>query len=170
MTIKCDIGTMTCKPSMTVSGPPITLAQPFSLSAHTLASQAPDASQFYISTAGSTIEYPATGEVTISLFASDGTLEAAKTFPWIRNGTLITLQDPSAVNAWAATAAPSAAQMQYVMVPFSVASQLQSGSNVIKQTGYYEGVEQGSASTTITCTTASPGGLPGKVASLPDCG
>lgn len=164
MKVTCNLSTLKCKPSATITGPSITLARPLSQGPHVLTSQIPDASQFSISTAGSTIEYPATGQVTISLL-SGGTLEAAKTFPWVRNGTLITLQDPAAVNAWAETAAPSASKLAYTMVPFSVASQLQEGTNVVKQTSYYQGAEMGSASATITCRSPS-GGLPSQVASI----
>lgn len=121
----------------------------------TMGSQSlPDASLYSIDTTGSTIPYPSTGEVTVSLLSSTDTVEAANTFQWVKTGSEIVLADPAAVNAWAASAAPDAAEMNYTLLPFSTT--LQAGENWIKSTAVYDGVAIGAASQEITYCPRTP--------------
>lgn len=79
----------------------------------------PDAAQFSLDTAGSTIPYPASGTVVVKLkVSSTGATQATKSFGWVRNGTIIKLQDPDAVNAWALANAGDADNINYQLAPF----------------------------------------------------
>lgn len=92
------------------------------------ASNIPDASDYSLDTTGSTIPYPGTGHVTITLKSdAAGSVVAAKTFDWVRTGNVIVLADPDAVNAWVASN-PSADDATYTLVPF--ATQLAVGDNI----------------------------------------
>lgn len=102
------------------------------------ATETPDAAQFYIDTTGSTIAYPATGTVTISLVVSfTDTVQAAKLFAWTRSGNIIRLTDPDAVNAWAAANGGKADKMTYKMTMFQ--SNYGIGDQQMKVTSVYEG-------------------------------
>lgn len=80
----------------------------------------PDAAQFTLDTAGSTIPYPSTGSVNVILTDSrTGVIQGAKVFPWVRSGSVIRLQNPDAVNSWAMQHAGTANQLDYKLLPFA---------------------------------------------------
>jgi len=121
-------------------------------SAMLTATTVPDAAQFYIDTTGSTIAYPVTGTVTISLIVSStNSLQAAKLFAWTRSGNIIRLTDPDAVNAWASANGGNADKMTYKMTRFQ--SDYGIGDQQMKVTSVYEGTATASATTSFySCT------------------
>lgn len=117
------------------------------------ATEVPDAALFEIDVSGSTISYPATGTVTITLkdTATD-TVQAAKLFNWTRTGNSIRLADPDAVNAWAATEGGNANELSYKLTRFATTSG--AGDQIISTAAKYEGVVKATASSSFTrCTT-----------------
>ncbi len=79
----------------------------------------PDAAQFTIDTSGSTIPYPYSGLVNITLTdTTTGIVQASQNFNWIRNAGIITLQNPDAVNNWAMQHAGTANKAKYSLLPF----------------------------------------------------
>lgn len=83
------------------------------------ATQVPDAALFAINTGG-TVGYPITGQVIIKLKnSSSGIVEAVDVFSWVRSGSVITLSDPDAVNAWAIAEGGSADTLDYNLVPWT---------------------------------------------------
>lgn len=117
-----------------------------------MATTIPDAAQFYIDTTGSTVAYPATGTVTISLInSSTKSVQAAKLFAWTRSGSIIRLTDPNAVNAWASVNGGSADKMTYQMTRFQADYGI--GDQQIKVTSVYEGTATASATSSFySCT------------------
>lgn len=80
----------------------------------------PDAAQFEIDTTGSSIPYPASGLVNITLTDTNSqVVQASKNFTWVRVGAVLKLQSPNAVNTWAIQNAGSANKMDYRLLPFA---------------------------------------------------
>lgn len=119
-----------------------------------------DASDFELNVSGSTIPYPSTGTVTISLVDSgNGAVQAAKLFAWTRIGEVIRLSNPSAVNAWATNNRGSSDSIKYDITPFN--SIYGQGEQTMTVSAKYQGVTKASSTTTVTgCS--SPSGYPRK--------
>lgn len=78
------------------------------------------ADDVYIDTTGTTTSLPANGTGTLSVSNSAGQLLGAATFTWVRMGTKIKLQDPSAVQNWLESYASSGAMIEYELAPVAV--------------------------------------------------
>ena len=105
----------------------------------------PDAAGFELDTAGSTIPYPAAGSFVVSLTdTSTGQVQAARSFPWIRIGTVIRAQNADAVNDWAYANAGTADKISYDVVPFR--SNYGGGAQGIAGSAKYEGSVQATSS------------------------
>lgn len=126
-----------------------------SMASQALSGALPDASAFSMNTSGSTVAYPSTGQVTITLTdSSSNSVVAAQTFPWVKTGYVITLANPAAVNAWAAGIDSSADQVSYQLVPF--ATEPTPGNNTIAVASVYQGQTSASASSTFCYSPRTP--------------
>lgn len=113
----------------------------------------PDASQFELDLCGSTVTYPSTGTVTLTLFnTTTNTAVAARQFAWYRSGNTLRLSDPNAVNAWAASDGGNANELRYTLARTDVAAN--PGENVITVTSKYQGSQTATSSSSfVRCTT-----------------
>ena len=106
-----------------------------------------DASQFSIALDGTTVGVPVTGLVTVKLVdSSNGTIHAAKAFPWERVGSNLVLTSPDSVNSWAYASAGDSDSIAYELHPFQVTGA--SATNVLSLSVRYEGAPRASNSTT----------------------
>lgn len=120
-----------------------------------IAADVADAAQFSIDVSGSTILYPATGIVTLTLKnTASGTTLATTDFDWTRSGSIIKLTDPDAVNNWALASGGSANELSYKIKPFPMSSGY--GQQVISVQSTYEGNVTASASSTYYRCTSYP--------------
>lgn len=127
------------------------------LSAANLASSGalPDASAFSMNISGSTITYPSTGQVTITITnSSSNSVVAAQTFSWVRTGNTLVLANPAAVNAWASGISSAADEVSYQLVPFE--AQAAAGNNTIVAASVYQGQTTASASSTFCYSPRTP--------------
>jgi hypothetical protein len=99
----------------------------------------PDASEYSMDTSGSTIPYPRTGQITVTLKnSSANTVVAAKMFPWTRIGNTISFSNPSAVNSWVDNVANATVdEVDYQLAPFN--AQLKPGPNTLKAATKHNG-------------------------------
>jgi len=103
-----------------------------------------DAASFNVDTTGSTISYPNSGTMVVSLTRSaDGAVVASQTFSWIKQGAILVASDPDAINNWAYASAGDADSVSYSLNKFVAGAT--PGVNTIAATGVYEGVQQASA-------------------------
>lgn len=101
----------------------------------------PDAGAYELDTAGSTIPYPATGTFVVTLTdTSTGQVQAAASFPWVKVGTILKAQNPTAINDWAYANAGTADKVSYEIVPFR--SNYGGGQQIIAGQAKYEGSTQ----------------------------
>lgn len=106
-----------------------------------------DAGSFYLDVSDSTVTVPASGYVTVGLVDSGtGTTLASRVFPWIRSGTVITLGDPEAVNAWATSNGGIADSVKYDLHQFQ--AEESPGWNTLAIAAEYEGATEAFATTT----------------------
>jgi hypothetical protein len=149
LTASCDT-TKKCQVGGEIGGP-VGPIKRLLASAMMATTTVPDAAQFYIDTTGSTVAYPATGTVTITLIDSTtGSVQAAKLFGWTRYGNQLKLTDPNAVNTWA-SAYGNADSMKYSLTRFQ--SNYGIGNQTIAVASNYEGsVTATSSSTFYSCT------------------
>lgn len=83
---------------------------------------APDAASFAIGIDGSTVQFPLSGTMVMTLVeSSSGRQVAARRFAWSRSGDRLVLADPDAVNAWALASGGDADALRYAVDPFDVA-------------------------------------------------
>lgn len=102
------------------------------------------ASDIELDISGSTFTYPASGQVTVTLYQGTTTL-AAQQFAWTRNSDTIVLSNPTAVDAWV-SGYSAVDEVRYDLVPFEVDAD--PGPNVISVDAVYQGqVLTSSAST-----------------------
>lgn len=114
------------------------------------------AADFSIDVSGSTIAYPTSGQVTVTLsVSSTGAVEAVGVFPWIRTGSVIRLSDPGSVDAWAISNSGDADSMAYDLVPFE--ANFADGSNTIAATSYFQGAATASSASEFTYCNNDPG-------------
>jgi len=107
-----------------------------------------DAASFIIDTSGSSVTLPAQGNVNIELTSSStGSIQASRTFAWVRMGTILRLADANAVNAWAQQNGGTADSFKYELLPFYPTGQ-GANLNTLTTTSKYGGEVQASASTT----------------------
>lgn len=100
-----------------------------------------DAQSYELDTSGSTIPYPAQGDFVVSLSDSaTGTVQAARTFRWIKVGTVLKAEDPNSINEWAYANSGSSDKITYEVVKFR--SSYSSGQQVIAGQSRYEGNTQ----------------------------
>lgn len=107
-----------------------------------------DAANFVIDVSESSVTLPDQGNVTIQLInSSTNAIQASRTFPWVRAGTVLRLADPVAVNAWAQQNGGNADSFNYELESFYPSGQIV-GLNTLATTSKYNGEVQSSASTT----------------------
>lgn len=118
-------------------------------------SEIPDAALFEIDLSGSSVTYPSTGNVTLTLYDSAGGVAvAARQFSWYRSGTVLRLTDPDSANAWAAAEGGSANELRYALA--TVSANANPGEQIISVASRYEGATTASASSTFTVCTKDP--------------
>ena len=114
-----------------------------------------DAGAFTLDVGDSTVTVPATGDVTVELIdSSTGLAQASRVFPWVRSGTVIRLQDPATVNAWAQASAGSADSVEYNLHKFQTDET--PGWNTLAVASIYEGQTEAYATTTWRFSQACP--------------
>lgn len=131
--VQCDLwpyGSVTdCHFGLGLSAPPA--SPPGTLFQGAIASPGPmlrsainwgtlSADDIYIDTAGTTASLPTNGTGTLSVFDESGQLIGASTFDWVRYGTKIKLQNPSAVQTWLQGYASTGARIEYELAPIAV--------------------------------------------------
>lgn len=100
-----------------------------------------DAQNYELDTAGSTIPYPAQGDFLVTLSSSaTGAVQAARTFRWIKTGTVLRAEDPNSINEWAYANSGNSDKITYEVVRFR--SNYASGQQVIAGQSKYEGSTQ----------------------------
>ncbi len=108
-----------------------------------------DASQFKLDVSGSTVTYPLSGTVTISLIdSSNNSVQAAKLFNWYRTGTSVLLADPASVNSWSEANAGSADSVKYNITPFP--SMYGPGDHTLSVASKYSGSTKASVAITVS--------------------
>lgn len=104
-----------------------------------LAANLPDAALFEIDVSGSSIGFPSSGLVTMTLVDTTTNVTiAAQQFPWTKVGGALKLSDPDAVNSWAVEKGGTADEMRYTLARFNASAP--AGDNVISGTSKYQGV------------------------------
>lgn len=99
-----------------------------------------DAAKFAIDTSGTSLSLPSTGVATLNLVsASTQAIRISKQFAWVRNGTTIVLQNPSAANSWLQTYALPDDSLTYSInnLPDTTVE----GWNAIEVASAYDGTE-----------------------------
>lgn len=121
-----------------------------------LASSAPwDAADFVLDVSGSTVHYPSTGRVTLTLIdRSTDVVQAARQFDWVRNGSILRLVDPDTVNAWAATEGGTANDLTYKLARFETGAP--PGDHIASVKSKYQGQVTASATTHFSVCTPYP--------------
>ncbi|QKD87750.1 hypothetical protein WCN79_06070 [Xanthomonas axonopodis pv. vasculorum] len=100
-----------------------------------------DAQNYELDTTGSTIPYPDQGDFVVTLSnSSTGVVQAARTFRWIKVGTVLKAEDPNSINEWAYANSGSSDKITYEVVRFH--SNYSSGQQVIAGQSKYEGTTQ----------------------------
>ncbi len=97
-----------------------------------------DAAGVVLDTSGSTIAYPSTGTVTLSLFNASGAVVASKSFPWVRSGAGLIFSSPAAVNQWESANNNGVSQINYQLAPFTAG--FLAGTNTMSIATTYQGV------------------------------
>lgn len=131
-----------------------------SLAARMLTStQVLDAADFEIDVSGSTISYPSTGKVTLTLKdRSTGAVQAARQFDWVRTNNILRLDDPDAVNVWAASEGGSANDLSYKLARFDSAAP--PGEHVISTKSKYLGQVTATSTSHFSICTPYPSPYP----------
>jgi len=115
----------------------------------------PDAAHFEIDVSGSTVAFPTTGDVLLSLVDTrNGTVTAKRQYAWRRTGVTLRLADPDAVNAWAAASGGSADELRYTLNPFFVGAA--PGPNTIATASRYRGVRRAASVSDFNVCTKYP--------------
>ena len=116
---------------------------------------APDAASFAIGIDGSTVQFPNTGTLVLSLVDSvAGQQVAARRFAWTRSGARLVLVDPDAVNAWALEVGGDADALRFVVDPFDVVES-RTTLQVLDVSAIHDGVVLASSTSTWTTDTGS---------------
>lgn len=117
--------------------------------------EVPDATHFEIDVSGSTVAFPMTGEVLLSLVDTrNGTVTATRQFGWRRAGATLRLADADAVNAWAAASGGSADELRYSLIPFFVGAA--PGPNTIATASRYRGTRRAASVSDFNVCTKYP--------------
>lgn len=113
-----------------------------------------DATGVVLDTSGSTIAYPSSGTVTVSLYNSSGSVMASRSFPWVLRGTGLVFANPNVVNQWESANNNGITQIKYQLAPFTAG--YAAGTNTMAIATNYQGVTLTRFSTTFTSVKGSP--------------
>jgi hypothetical protein len=100
----------------------------------------------YIDTTGTDYNLDSTGQITVSLTNSGGTIVAAKSFAWVKAGTKLEFQDPASVQSWM-NQYPTAANAAYTLNPGN--TPVDGVDHVVSTAVIYNRAVQASASATF---------------------
>jgi hypothetical protein len=104
-----------------------------------------DFSSLSMDISGSTVTFPSSGGITLTLHDDlHGTTLASGVFSWVRSGSRIYLADPASANGWAAPYAEDADRVSFQLDDF--ASPVLSGTNSIAVNVDVDGVTHASSS------------------------
>lgn len=112
-----------------------------------------DAAGVFLDTSGSTIAYPASGLVTLTLLNSNGAVVASNTFAWSNAGTGLVFANPSAVNAWESANSNGVSIFNYQLAPFNAG--YPAGANTLAIATTYQGVTLASTRSVFTSPNGS---------------
>lgn len=146
ISVKCGSGSG-CEGGGSISFP-TNLAQ-----ARVLANVPIDAAGVLLDTSGSTITYPSTGTVILSLYNASGSVLASKSFPWVLSGTALVFANPAAVNQWESANSNGVTQVNYQLTPFTAG--YAAGTNTMSIATTYQGLTLARATSTFSSNTGS---------------
>jgi hypothetical protein len=125
--------------------------------AATFSSSLPDAASFTMDTSGSTILWPSSGVIVLTITQiSTGSVVASSSFTYVKNGTVLSFANPSVVNQWlqSMNADPSNFRLGYQLSSFSVIPQ--QGTNVVKVAALQDNTVQATSMSTFEGVSACP--------------
>ncbi|HEY9131801.1 MAG TPA: hypothetical protein VIM98_08615 [Dyella sp.] len=129
--------------------------------AHLMTVAMPDAGSFSLDTSGSTVTWPATGTVTLTVSQlSSGAVIATSNFAYVKSGSVLVFADPTSVNNWlAATGAdPASSKLAYTVAGFPVTPQ--SGTNVAAAAARADSTVMAQSAATFEGSSCPPGPHP----------